>query len=106
LYGWSIKQVVKRLKQNPEKLKKISKHWEDVEELLKIGIEIFTFSLEDLLMARKIQGQFGLLVSDSLTVCLMEKHEIKTLATRDEDFIRVESIDVWMPRINRENQRE
>ena len=99
LYGWSIKQVVKRLRQNPEKLTKIGKHWEDVEELLTIGIEVFTLSLEDLLMARRIQKQFGLLVCDSLTVYLMEKHKIKILATRDEDFIRVESIDVWMPRI-------
>jgi len=106
LYGWSIKQVVNRLKRNPEKLKKISKHWEDIEELLKIGIEVFTFSLEDLLMARKIQSQFGLLVCDSLTVYLMEKHRIRVLATRDEDFIRVEPIDVWMPRIKSERQKE
>ncbi len=39
----------------------------------------------------------GLPVNDSLSVALMERHDIRRLASADEDFLRVAGIVVHAP---------
>lgn len=99
-FQWAPGQVMKRLKANPEKVKAVTKHWDDIENILNVGIEIYEYTVQDLIMSRTLQKKYGLLISDSLTLRLMEKHSVGILASRDEDFLKADFINLWIPELD------
>ena len=70
------------------------------ENILSIGIEIYDYTVHDLIMSRTLQKKYGLLIPDSLTLRLMQKHAVGILASRDEDFLKADFINLWIPELD------
>ncbi|MGQ9628701.1 MAG: type II toxin-antitoxin system VapC family toxin [bacterium] len=89
--------VVRKLKEKPEVVKKLSEYYENVQKIKGIGIEIYPLTEEIVDRSYQIRKQYGLLINDSVVVAFMKEQRISNIATRDEDFERVEGIKVYKP---------
>ncbi|OGH04401.1 MAG: hypothetical protein A2W22_05100 [Candidatus Levybacteria bacterium RBG_16_35_11] len=66
----------------------------DFIECLK-GLKIVSVNFKDYKQASELGKKYLLLPSDALHASVMENNKIRNIATRDEDFERIEGITVW-----------
>ena len=64
---------------------------------MSIGIQILQVDAEILRMSADLREQTGLLVNDSVSLAMMERHDIRAIATNDRDFQRVAELEVHIP---------
>lgn len=89
--------VVRKLKEKPEVVKELSEYYENMKKIKDIGIEIYPLTEEVVDESYQIRRQYGLLINDSVLVAFMKEQGIGNIATKDEDFERVEGIKVYKP---------
>ncbi len=93
----TLKNAVKKMKENPEIVKRLTQYSEDIRIILSLPIEIENLTKDDVLLSAEIRRKYGLLTNDSLNLALMKRLGIRNIATRDIDFERVKEINVWKP---------
>ena len=91
-------EVVQHLKENPETVKRLTKHKSILGDLRLARINILPVTYRDLHNGRQYRNEYGLMTNDSLIVAVMKREKIRHLATNDGDFERIEGIAVRKPR--------
>lgn len=91
------KNPVKKLRQNPEIIKKLSTYNHNVKSIKEMNIDILDLSLEIIQESAKIRNNEGVLTNDSLMLATMKKHNIGKLITNDADFDNITWIEVYKP---------
>ncbi len=89
--------MISRLKNDPALVKHLHNYSKILEIIPLLSIKIISAVMDDLINSIKIKEEYGLLTNDSLIVALMQKQNIKFLATNDLDFEKVKEIKVWKP---------
>jgi predicted nucleic acid-binding protein len=96
-FRWSSGKVVQRLKQNPARLQQLIVFRTAIERVAQSRIAVLPASAALLVTAAGFCQQPGLLITDALTVALMQAHGITKLASDDTDFDRVPGITRYAP---------
>jgi predicted nucleic acid-binding protein len=91
------KNPVKRLRENPEIIKKLSTYIRDVEKIGDMNINIVVLTNELLKKSAKIRESDGLLTNDSIVVAAMKDLRLSKLVTNDSDFDRIKWLHVYKP---------
>ncbi len=61
------------------------------------GLRLVPVQPEDYMIAADLGKNYMLLSLDSLHLSVMRHNHIRSIATRDQDFERVDGIDLWSP---------
>ncbi len=88
--------VVRRLKERPEVVRRLSDYAGYAGRIPGMGIEVLPVEPEVVQASQQIRTQAGLLISDSITVAMMEQQRIRAVATQDQDFARVAGLQVFV----------
>jgi len=89
--------AVKKLKENPEIVKKLDRYQQAPGRLLEMKITILPATSEMMLRSKTIRQRYGLLTNDSLIVTTMKMNRFKTLASNDRDFANIPGIQLFKP---------
>ncbi|RKY02162.1 hypothetical protein DRP77_08380 [Candidatus Poribacteria bacterium] len=93
----TLRNAVRKLKENPRIVKLLSQYSRDVEAILALPIIVEPITRDDIISSGQLRERYGLMTNDSLNLACMERLGIRDIATRDEDFEAVEWINVWKP---------
>jgi len=91
------KDMMKYLKANPEKVKKLTRHQEIPSRIDSLNVKTISLDLEMIKTSQLMKRRYGFLSNDSLTLQIMEDLKIKNLASNDTDFERVDFIKLFRP---------
>ncbi len=75
----------------------LSMTWRDYTDIKKYPIATLCIDENIMDMAVEISKKYGLLISDSVHVAVMNSNSIINIASNDADFERVKGIKVWSP---------
>ena len=89
--------VPRKLRRGPEIVSQLNEHSEAVQHILDMSIEILQVDAEILEISANLRAQTGFLVNDSISLAMMERNDISTIATNDRDFQRVGGLEVHLP---------
>lgn len=90
--------ALRRLKENPDLAKGLSRYQEDIRKIPKMGVGIRPVLLQDIWSSERERLTYGLLTNDSINLALLRRLRVKYLATCDRDFSRVDGMAVWKPK--------
>lgn len=90
------KNVVKYLKDNPDKIPLLSDHFKSVDFIEKIGIPILPVNAHDLRGSIAFKNQ-GLLTIDAINVSVMKNNDLTAIASNDGDYDRVGFLTQYKP---------
>ncbi len=88
--------AVKYIKRHPEAISKLEILWEEM-EIIKNSHLNFISTEKVFPGFVEISHRFNLLATDAMIAMIMEKNNIKNIATNDSDFERVDFLKVWKP---------
>lgn len=91
------RNAVKKLKENPDVIKRLKSYQEKTRSIREMGIEILPLSAEILEASAACRKEYGLLINDSVTVALALRERVQALASADRDFERVNELVVYRP---------
>ncbi|MCX8103173.1 MAG: type II toxin-antitoxin system VapC family toxin [Candidatus Bipolaricaulota bacterium] len=91
------RNVAKKLKEKPEIVQRLTDYQTQVDAILEMGLEILPLDAEIVAMSERYRHEYGLLVSDSVTVALALSVGITALASADRDFERVRELALYKP---------
>ncbi len=89
--------IVKKLREKPEIVRKLSDYNRNTMLIYNMGIQIISFTENIIERSFRFRTKYGLLTNDSLICSAMETENITHLITSDRDFERVEWISVHVP---------
>ena len=81
--------VVTKLRENPDLVRRLGKYQEQVERIPLMSIDVVAVEAGTLLRSGEVRSRYGLLVNDSLVVTSALDHGAQALATSDRDFAAV-----------------
>lgn len=96
-FAWSSGKVVQRLKRNPSALQSLTRFRTAIERVAQSRIVVLPATSALLVAAAGLCQQPGLLITDALSVALMQAHSLSKLASDDGDFDRVPGITRYAP---------
>jgi predicted nucleic acid-binding protein len=96
-HGVDHRGLIARLKRHPELLDGLTNHYRVTATVRSLHLPVEAITLD--LLARSVDpsSQKRLLTNDALTLAVMEKLGVTTLATNDDHFDAVERIIVYKP---------
>lgn len=96
LFGWKSK-AVPRLKQQPDKVKQLTRFRQAIQQTPQLGIQVLTIASTLIDSAAAVSQQTGILTNDALIVALMQVNGLTSLASNDPDFDRVPGLTRYSP---------
>jgi predicted nucleic acid-binding protein len=96
-FQWSSGKVVQRLKQNPSSLQQFTQFRTALEHVVQSRLVVLPASAALLVAAAGFCQHPGLLITDALSVALMQAHGLTKLASDDTDFDRVPGLTRYAP---------
>ena len=96
-HGVDHRGLVARLKRHPELLDGLTNHYQVIATVRSLQLPVEAITLDLLARGADLSSQKRLLTNDALTLAVMEKRKVTTLATNDDDFDAVEGITVYKP---------
>ncbi len=93
----SEREALQLIKEQPEIVSSLSMTWRDYIDIKKYPIDILSIDVKIMDDAVEISKKYGLLISDSAHVAVMNSNGIVNIASNDGDFERVKGIKVWSP---------
>lgn len=91
------KNVIKYLKDNPEKISSLTDHSKSLDFVGRIGISILPVNAHDLKVSIDLKREHGLLTIDAINLSVMKTHDITAIASNDSDFKRVTWLNLYLP---------
>ena len=91
------KAAIHYLKTHPLDVKNLVEHISIPEKIQAFGVKILPIDMEDILNSNKIKKAYGLLTNDAITVAIMNRYNLRNIATNDPDFEQVTGLVVWKP---------
>jgi predicted nucleic acid-binding protein len=96
--GWTAgANPVRRLAEQPERVKLLVRHEQAVRSLLATGIRIEPVVREDFLMMTKIQRESGLLTNDALLAACAERLHLSVIASADRRLSGIRGMSLYSP---------
>jgi len=89
--------IAKKLKDRPEKIRLLDEYFMNAQKIPAMGITVRPVPFETIVKSQAIRASYGLMVNDSLIIAGMHAEGIKTLATNDEQFSRVDGLFIYKP---------
>ena len=89
--------VPSKLRRRPELASQLNGHSDAIRYILNIGIDILQVDAELLEISANLRARTGFLVNDSISLAMMQQHEIQAIATNDRDFQRIGGLEVHIP---------
>ena len=89
--------VPSKLRRRPELVSQLQDYSDAIRYIPEIGITILQVDTDILELSANLRAQTGFLVNDSISLAMMERHDISTIATNDRDFQRVVGLEVHIP---------
>lgn len=89
--------LARKLREKPLVVRHLSAYHQQARAIPAMGVAVLPAGPEAFETSHSYRQQYGLLVNDSLSVALMERHGIKNMATSDEDFLAVPTVTVFAP---------
>lgn len=96
-FGWPAKGIAQRLRKHPADVQKLTRFRQAIDEVSRVGIQVFPIDLPILSAATAVSQQHGLLTGDALIVALMRLHGLTNVASEDADFDRVPGLTRYGP---------
>ena len=89
--------LVKKLQKKPHLIKELNDYFIYTTKISEMGIDILPLDYNAFLGSQDFRRANGLLVNDSLIISCMKQNKIKKLASNDEAFLSVNTIEVYRP---------
>ncbi|WP_152946670.1 type II toxin-antitoxin system VapC family toxin [Desulfofundulus thermobenzoicus] len=89
--------VAKKLKEKPEVVQQLNSYAEYALRIPEMGIQVLPYTLADCRNSQQFRQKYGLLTNDSFLLSAMDRMNCPHLASADEDFQRVEEIQLFRP---------
>ena len=89
--------TAQKLRENPEVVRNLETYQEQLDLIPRMGISIMNLDLRILQRAAELRRQYGLLTNDSLLAATASLEEIKSIASADHDFERVDTLRLFQP---------
>jgi len=89
--------ILKKLKKFPERIKQLNEYFINTLKIPEMNIVVKPVSLGTILTSQAVRAGYGLMVNDSLIVASMQEEGIKVIATNDDEFSRIKSLQVHKP---------
>lgn len=89
--------LARRLREHPQVVKALTEYSRHVNRIPEMNVGILNLEWEFIQASQEVRRSTGLLVYDSITVAMMEKAGMNTIATRDQDFVDVPDLQVYVP---------
>jgi predicted nucleic acid-binding protein len=93
----SNKNPVRKLRENPEIIKKLTTYIRNVEKIAEMNISIVALTHDLVKKSAKIRQNEGLLTNDSIVVAAVKELGLSNLATNDNDFDQIKWLNVYKP---------
>jgi len=96
--GWvQPGNVLKKLRERPEIVRRLSLYQEQVDKIPRMGVEVIPLDRPLLAIAFPLRKRYGLLTNDSLLLATALSRDAVAFASADHDFERVETIQLFQP---------
>jgi predicted nucleic acid-binding protein len=89
--------VVQKLRKKPGLISQLTLYQEQVDTIVRMNIEIIPLDLAVFSESGVLRTRHGLLTNDSLLLATAAEREIAAIATADEDFARIEEVELFYP---------
>jgi predicted nucleic acid-binding protein len=89
--------VVKKLRERPEIVRRLSLYQEQAEKIPWMGVEVVPLDRRLLAIAAPLRMRYGLLTNDSILLATALDLGIAAFASADRDFERVETVQLFCP---------
>ena len=89
--------VVRKLRERPELVRRLGAYQDRVEEIPLMGIQVEAVDLRTLLLAAGVRRRHGLLTNDSLALATAEDRGVQALASADRDFADLPGVELYRP---------
>ncbi len=91
------KSPLKKLREDPEIIKKLTTYIQNVEKIGEMNINVVSLTHELIKKSAKIRQSEGLLTNDSIVVAAVKDLGFSSLVTNDNDFDRIEWLNIYKP---------
>lgn len=91
------KNVIKYLKENPDKIPFLSDHPKSLDFIERIGVTILPVNAHDLNMSIGLKMELGLLTIDSINLSVMKNNNLSAIASNDSDFKKIPWLNLYLP---------
>lgn len=88
----------RRLRDKHEVAAGLHRYFEDVQTIRALGIKVLPVLKDPLGASHGIRRKHGLLINDSILAATLAANNVRHLATADQDFLRVEELEVHLIR--------
>ena len=95
--GIEPRKATNYLKQHPETIKQLRWYKTIPGQLSQARIQMLDVTYREIHNSKQYRDNYGLMTGDSLIVALMRRHNIRHLASNDEDFKCIPQIRLWRP---------
>jgi predicted nucleic acid-binding protein len=89
--------IAGKLQKHPEKIKQLHEYYSNTLHIADMGIIIYPVSSDTILQSHPFRAKYGLMVNDSLIAACMRENGIKSLATNDAAFRKVNGLTIFSP---------
>ena len=89
--------VIKKLRERPEIVRRLSLYQEQTEKIPWMGVEVAPLDRRLLAIAAPLRMRYGLLTNDSILLATALEYGIGAFASADRDFERVEPVQLFLP---------
>jgi predicted nucleic acid-binding protein len=97
--GWlEPGNVVKKLRDRPEIVRRLSLYQEQVDKIPRMGVEVAPLDRPLLAHAAPLRTRYGLLTNDSLLLATALTRDVVAFASADGDFERVDTVQLYQPK--------
>lgn len=87
----------RQLSEQPKRVMALLRYEGLLRDILSMGLRIESLQQEDFISALAVQRQSGLLTNDALLVAMAVRLRIKSIASADQAFKRVQGITLYSP---------
>lgn len=87
----------KKLSEQPQKVKALTRYESLIRDLLAIGIKLESLQREDFLTAMNLQRQYGLLTNDALFLAVAMRLRVTAIVSADMVFKDIQGIIHYLP---------
>ena len=93
----SVGNVPSKLKSRPEVVSQLTDYWGSVGAIMEGNVTVLDTDVTTVKASLYWRQRYGLLVNDSVSAAMMDQADIRTIATNDRDFSRVQGLTVHIP---------
>lgn len=95
--GLITKPSAAELRAKRPEIQRLARYWTLTSQIFKLNIPVLALDDRRLRRAQQVRTTYGLLTNDSLIVAAAHEYGISSLASRDDDFDRVQGLTVYKP---------